>query len=276
MSEALAPELLDRVLDRLGVERPRPDRAGLEAVYGRWCERVPFDNLRKRLHLHRGETGALPGDDASDFFEAWLETGAGGTCWAGNNALFTLLATLGFPARRGVGAMLPFEIPNPEPSHGTVVVELDGETLLVDASMLHVAPLPLDPDRETRLDSAGWGVRARLHEGDFHVTWHPGGGDPFDCRLLKLESDADEFRARHERSRTWSPFNQQLSFRRVCGDRVIGIGMGRRFVTEPGGETRVEETDDTERRRFLVEEGGIDERFVGSLPADEPLPEPGR
>jgi len=272
LSDPLSADLLDRVLARLGLSAPRaPDRDGLRAVYGAWCEGVPFDNLRKRSHVHRSDPGVLPGDLASDFFEGWLETGAGGTCWAGNNALQALLVGLGFDARRAVGAMLVVPMPDPEPSHGTVVVHLAGERLLVDASMLHGAPLALEDESATRLDGPGWGVCARREKGSFHVTWHPGGGDPFDCRILAFDSDRDEFHARHERSRSWSPFNQQLSCRVVRGDRVIGIGMGHGFEIDATGRAHRRPLDDEARLRFLIEEANIDEAFASTLPPDEPM-----
>lgn len=50
--EGLAPALLERVLERLGFgERPAPDAGGLAALYGAWCRRNPFGNVRKRLHV---------------------------------------------------------------------------------------------------------------------------------------------------------------------------------------------------------------------------------
>ena len=94
------------MLAKLGVARPAPDRDGLAAVYGAWCRRVPFDNVRKMIHVRAEDPGPLPGDDPTEFFESWLAHGAGGTCWAGNGALFALLQALGFSASRGVATML--------------------------------------------------------------------------------------------------------------------------------------------------------------------------
>src|SRR5690349_12233285 len=99
----LAPGLTERILVRLGLNaRPPCDATGLRAVYSRWCTSVTFDDLRKLIHLARGDARPLPGDDVTEFYEAWLAWGCGGTCWAGNGALAMLLRTLGFDAVRGI------------------------------------------------------------------------------------------------------------------------------------------------------------------------------
>src|SRR5262245_66212075 len=106
-SEALSIDLLERVLTQLGLsDRPAPRLHGLQTLYAAWCRKVPFDNVRKLIHLHNHYPGPLPGDDVVDFFEAWLRHGTGGTCWAGNGALQVLLASLGFAAFRGLATML--------------------------------------------------------------------------------------------------------------------------------------------------------------------------
>src|SRR5688572_175456 len=102
----MTPSWLAPVLARLGVDRPEPDLAGLRRVYAAWCQRVPFDNVLKLVHLAAGRAGPLPGSTADDFFRSWLAHGAGGTCWAGNGALHDLLAALGFAATRATATML--------------------------------------------------------------------------------------------------------------------------------------------------------------------------
>ncbi len=105
--EALTPALLERVLMKLGLsEHPASTLDGLQTLYAAWCRKVPFDNVRKLIYVHQHDPSPLPGDEATDFFEAWLAYGTGGTCWAGNGALYTLLVTLGFEASRGRGTML--------------------------------------------------------------------------------------------------------------------------------------------------------------------------
>jgi len=55
-TEDLTPDLLERVLMRLGLsERPTPTLDGLQTLYVAWCRKVPFDNVRKLIHRHYQE-----------------------------------------------------------------------------------------------------------------------------------------------------------------------------------------------------------------------------
>ena len=137
------PHLVEPILEKLDLAQPPGiDLAGLSQVYGRWCRRVPFDNLQKRLFYSGDASGPLPGHNSQDFFESWLAHGTGGTCWAHGHALHDLLTDLGFSAVRGSATMLV----HPDvvgPTHGTVIVTLEGQQYLVDGSIQTEEPVPL-------------------------------------------------------------------------------------------------------------------------------------
>jgi N-hydroxyarylamine O-acetyltransferase len=273
-AEALSTDLLEQVLDRLGL----PDRTpvsldGLGALYAAWCRRVPFDNVQKIIHLRGGHPGPLPGDDPATFFSAWLAHGTGGTCWAGHGALHALLVALGFAARRGIGTMLVS--PNAPPSHGTVLVDVDGSRYVVDASILHGAPLALSVDRSTSIDHPAWGVQCRTEDGAWHIRWRPlHTPDGIDCRLDFLNATLADFRDYHERTRAWSPFNYELHIRRNLGDRVVGITRGERVELDPSGAVRRTPLNADGRVRVLVEELGLSEEIATRLPPDVRTPPP--
>lgn len=273
-SASLAPALVERVLARLGLgARPDPDLGGLAAVYAAWCERVPFDNVRKRIHVATGDPGPLPGDEPASFFADWLAWGTGGTCWAGNGALCALLEALGFRARRGVATMLV--APDLPPNHGTVSVETDEGRFLVDASMLFGAPLALPGEDPTRLGHPAWGVVARRDGGATMVRWRPLHlPSGLDCRIDSLASDAADFGARHEATRRWSPFNFAISARRNRGGGVVGVGLGQRAEIAPDGTHAMQPFGPGERTAWLVEALGIAEEIAVRVPPDEPLPPP--
>lgn len=266
--------LTERVLARLGLgARPGPDAAGLADLYARWCDAVPFDDLRKLIHLGRGDQGPLPGDDVVEFFEAWLRWGSGGTCWAGNGALAMLLRTLGFDAVRGVATMLV--APNLPPNHGTVVVALDGRRWLVDASILFREPLLLDDARETTIDHPAWGVRCAKRGGNFVVGWRPiHAPDGLECRIDRLSATAADFREFHEGTRAWSPFNYSAYARRHRGGEIVGVAFGRKVVLHRDGTVSTEPVTHEQRNRFLEEEIGIHPELVRQVPEDKPLPSP--
>jgi len=272
-SLAFGSPLRDRVLEKLGfAAAPPPDLAGLAALYARWCQRVPFDNVRKLIHLRSGTPGPLPGDAAADFFGAWLAQGTGGTCWAGSGALCALLESLGFAARRGIATMLV--APDLPPNHGTVSVQLEGASWLVDASMSHGEPLRLDPARETTVAHAAWGVVARPLAGTWIVRLRaPHRLDGIDCRIESLAGSAAEFAVLHERTRSWSPFNYSLYLRVLRDDRVIGAAFGQRVEIRDSGAAVVTPLDVPGRLR-LLEEAGFSAEIAARLPDDLPLPSP--
>lgn len=270
----LGPELVERVLDRLGLARaPEPGLAGLAALYRAWCRGVPFDNVWKRIRLHEGAAGPLPGDEPADFFATWLRHGTGGTCWAGNGALAALLATLGFATERVLSTMRA--APDLPPNHGSVRVTLDGAWYLVDASMLFVEPLPLVPGRETRIEHPAWGVACRPEGERWAVRWRPFHLEHLDCGLEGFGVGAERFRAQHEATRGWSPFNFSVSARRPTEDgRVVGAAFGERAERDAAGRVTMRRFAGDERTAFLVEELGISEEAAARLPEDQPLPPP--
>ena len=210
-TEGLSMDLLEQVLSRLGLaERPAPTLDGLQTLYAAWCRKVPFDNVRKLIHLHSHARGPLPGDDPAEFLAAWLTYGTGGTCWAGNGALCTVLVSLGFAAARGLSTML--SSPHAPPNHGTVLVTCEEACYVVDASILHSAPLPLHASAPTGVAHPAWGVHCRKHEGTWYIRWRPlHMVDGMDCRLEHVQVPRDAFRERHEHTRAWSPFNYELT-----------------------------------------------------------------
>lgn len=267
----LPPPLVERVLLRLGFgSRPEPALASLRRLYAAWCQRVPFDNLRKLIHVRAGDPGPLPGDDPVDFFEGWLRYGAGGTCWAGNGALQALLRSLGFDARRGLGTMLA--APNVPPNHGTVIVEIESQRYLLDASILHAEPLPLHERAPAQIAHCAWGVRCERRGRQWLLHWRPLHSlSGLDCRIERLRVSAQEFQQRHERSRPWSPFNYSAYARSNRGEAVIGIAFGQQLELDGTG-TRQTEISAPQRARFLIERLGIDAALVERLPPDLPLP----
>jgi N-hydroxyarylamine O-acetyltransferase len=274
LSSPISESLLDRVLPALGLSsRPEPTLESLRAIYAAWCQRVPFDNVRKLVHLHRQEAGALPGTEADDFFEAWLRYHTGGTCWSGANALYSLLSTLGFDVERGIATMMA--APNLPPNHGSVRVRLDGGLYLVDTAILSGEPLRLDGADESEVTHPAWGVRAVKSDGLWHVLWRAlHKTDGFECRFEWFGADHDAYRRRYEQTRDWSPFNYQLTARRNRGDEVIGMTFGNAVALRADGRVEQHPIDDAERRRLLIEDFGISEEIVAQLPGDQPTPPP--
>jgi arylamine N-acetyltransferase len=255
----LDPELLIRVKAGLGLaEDLSPDLEGLRQVYAAWCARVPFDNIRKMISLHSGEE-QLAGLDAADFFENWLEHGAGGTCWPSSNALFVLLLSLGFDARRVAGAMFDM----PDINHGTIKVRIDGQDWMVDTSMLTYEPIELTHEVVIRPGPVN-AVEAEPENGSY-VIWcdFPPLPEFIPCRLHHDPVDDEFYRERYEiYSRDQSPFNEKIYIRRGGPDGVgvlYGNGM---FTRKPDGSLDYREFDRDSLCTYLVDEAGVSKKLV--------------
>ena len=251
--------LVDRVLARLGLERVRTDFDGLSRLYHAWCEAIPFDNIQKLIGLAEGRP--LPGATASAFFEDWLASNTGGTCWAGNGALHDLLQTLGFRTERVAATML--SAPDTPPSnHGSVLVHLDGERFITDASILSDVPLRLAP-------STGL-PRVELHGDTFIVIWRtPRAPAGFPCRIDRIGLGAADFEDFHQRTAAWSPFNYALTARRNFDRSPVAFAAGKRFAFLPNDDIAITERP---REQFLIDELHISPTLVARIPPDRETP----
>ena len=268
----LPPALVEEVLRFLDYPAyPDPTPAGLASFYRAWCRAVPFDNVRKLIAIRGHAPGPLPGDDPVDFLNALVDDGVGGTCWAGNGALCAMLQSLGFDAVRAVATMLV--APDIPPNHGSVVVRIGRERFVTDASIMSVLPVPVVPGEMTKVEHPAWGVVGHWLDGAFAIRWQPlGRDDAIDCRFESFAVDAARFREQHEKTRTWSPFNYELTFNLVDETRRFGVARGRKIVITADGKRTEDEIVD--RMRFLVDELGLTERIAARLPRDEPTPPP--
>ena len=257
-SGGLHPALREQVLDRLGLPGPpRTDLEGLAALYGAWCARVPFDNVRKMIALRSRPDGPLPGLGAQDFFEQWLAHGAGGTCWPTSNALFELARALGFEARRVAGSMRDLGVVN----HASVKVRADGREWLVDSSQLTNVPLPLD-DQVFVHDDPVFPAEVEPLDGT-HVLWthSPPNASHLPCRLLVDPAARAAYVAGYEASRTRSPFNQRLYVRRNRpGELLVLVGTTRFSRTARGLDVR--ELGPGEACDALREDAGLSDALI--------------
>ncbi|MBC8086765.1 MAG: arylamine N-acetyltransferase [Phycisphaerae bacterium] len=235
----ISEKLRRRMADRLQLDRVPTDINGLFAVYGAWCRHVPFDNVRKLIALRTGDTGPLPGSDATDFMEHYLAHGTGGTCWSSSNALFELVSAYGFTARRIAGSMRDLGVPG----HGSVKVTVNDMDWMVDSSMLTMFPIPIRDELYVYRDPL-FGVEVEPTEGS-HLIWFntPPYDDYFPCRLLMDNVTYEFYMERYEISRTLGPFNHHISIRyNRNGARTMLQGHTRHKTTEATGVVSTELT----------------------------------
>ena len=263
-------DLVEQVLQGMGFSRPPDiDFEGLSAVYGRWCRKVPFDNIQKRLFYAGGGEGPVPGHNSTDFFQKWLDYGTGGTCWANSHAMHDLLAALGFDVVRCAGTMLS----SPDavgPTHGTVIATLDNRRYLVDGSMLTERPVPVEDGVTLEAGHPAERIRVEHRESCWHVFWHSAHRpDGIWCRIERIDVPIAEFNEYHERTRTSSNFNASLYVRLNQPANTTTIAFGERVVVETQGHLSRTALSGEERTQSLVEDFGIAEELAARVPADE-------
>lgn len=268
----ISPDLQQRVLTKLGLaSRPNVDLEGLSQLYAAWCHHVPFDNVRKMIHVRSGDTGVLPGDTAEDFFNAWLRHGTGGTCWAGNGALCELLLSLGFAANRGLATMMV--APDLPPNHGTVIVSFGEKRYITDASILHQTPLELEEKAQAKHD--GFDAQLSFRDGQWYIWWHPLHLDhKIDCRIDLLHVTAEEFHERHEQTRLWSPFNYELRVRKMIDGKAWGLATDTEVKVASDGTVQSRQITESAREVILREQFNYSDEIIRALPPDIATPPP--
>ena len=265
------PHLVEPILEKLGLARhPSIDLDGLSLFYGRWCRKVPFDNLRKRVLFSGSASGPVPGHNSQDFFENWLAHGTGGTCWATSHALHDLLSELGFPTVRGAGTMLG----GPDvvgPNHGTAIVTLEDHRYIVDGSMLTELPLPIQEGEFLGKGHPVSKTRFEIKEGLWHLLWHPPHRiEGLWCRIEHLNVSTPDFDIYHELTRTSSLFNSALYIRMNQPEEIATVAFGERVTVGGDGQAHKAPLLEADRVRVLIEEFGISEEMAVKIPPDEP------
>src|SRR5579871_1904505 len=187
--------------------------------------------------------------------------------------MHAFLTSLGFNAVRGIATMLV--TPDLPPNHGTVMVNFGDERFLVDTSILHGEPLRLIDDAETRTNHPAWGVRCAKRDGKLHISWRPFHRvEGFECRLESFGPEANDFEARYEKTRDWSPFNCEVTARVNRRDAAVGVAFGHAVTLNGDGSVTKRQINHQERLRILIEDLGLNEEIVRELPEDTPTPPP--
>jgi len=270
----LRGDLRDLVLERLGFSvAPSLDLEGLRSLYRAWCAHVPFDNVRKMIALRTGAPGPLPGGDAEEFFQHWLTSGAGGTCWPTSNALFALVQSLGFDARRVAGSMRDLGVIN----HASVKVAIEECDWLADSSILSNVPLPLDQNVFIA-DDPVFPIEVEPEDGAHVVWWHlPPLSDYLPCRLLVDPASPELYLSSYEASREQSPFNDRLYARRNRPQEMLVL-LGNTHIVKTAKAITMTDLSRDGVCQALREEIGLSEPLIeewvasGSLDASFAAP----
>ncbi len=160
----LSPELLDRYLAVLGVERTAPSYDAFAALIRAHKKAVPFENITAILRRNSHRDLPTPPIDAEALISNWEQRRGGGVCFELGEMFWRLLSALGYDATRIFGSVrLPGD-------HQAVLVKIAGRRYLADvgSGTPAVVPIPLD-DGVVEFSHAG--VPARYRPGETDTEW---------------------------------------------------------------------------------------------------------
>ena len=144
----LSPDLTRAVLNHLGVQLASPTLALVDSLLAAYIRVVPWETAFRIAKRARTVNTADCPRWPDEFWRDAIQLGGGGTCFETNYAFFSLLRALGYEGyltinNRGDHIAV----------HTAVVLEIDGNSWLVDAGMPLFAILPLDPVATLESDS---------------------------------------------------------------------------------------------------------------------------
>jgi arylamine N-acetyltransferase len=217
-----------RYLNLLGVARAEPSRAALSALTSAHVRAVAFENVTALLRRAAHPVGPVPALDFDTLLRNWEAGRGGGVCFEVAGMFGRLLENLGYNV---VAILAQISFPG---SHQALVVELDGDRLLVDVGngAPFFQPIPLDRSFEVR--SAGLAYRFRQDETEkswIQERWITDAWNPF-CRYAlhaPTENERDDtYQHHHQIGESW-----------VVGDlRLIRCGWDEVLRCADGEFTR--------------------------------------
>lgn len=160
------------ILDWLDVPPPSASRRWLDALLAAWGQRVPWESASRivRRARHRRRRACVNGPAA--FWQAAMTHGLGGTCFETNAALAALLEAAGIPSVFTLNDRPPHVA-----CHTALIVEAEGERLVVDAGFPLYAAVPLPVAGEIREARTPWGTfsaaRVRGTTDRYEIGQHP-------------------------------------------------------------------------------------------------------
>ena len=240
----------DRYLALLGLPRPAPDRANLDAII-RAHRAIAFENVSSLIRRHAAGDAPVPPLDLDAVLDTWEAHGGGGVCYEVGSMLGRLLDELGYVV---YPVLARISFPG---SHSALMVDLGGRQLLVDVGNGQPIFEAIDVDEPFEIDRAGLRYRFRRdpEEGDRLVQdrWVEGGFKPFVTYEMTAATPA-EMDASYQRHHALPPMTFVMAdFRLVrCTDDEVLQLRNHDFATYRASGKTTEWIADSARYRDLV------------------------
>ena len=134
----MKPELIERYLSVLGVQRRKPGTGALYELVRAQVLQVPFENVSKLYYKKHHKQQGLP--DLESHLDGMERFHFGGTCYSNNIFFYQLMASLGYQV-----SLCGADMQNPD-VHLVSMVTLEQREYLVDVGYAapFLTPLPCD------------------------------------------------------------------------------------------------------------------------------------
>lgn len=237
------------VLDALELSREEPSHRFLDRLFHRFNARVPFESASKILRDADVPDPAKKPRVPDVFWNDFLESGTGGTCYARVAAFDALATELGFSTRKVLGRV------ENDFDHAALVVSAEGNEWIADVGF----PLPaLVPAEGGEVESEIAALSVTETERGVRVRYVSGVPDgPRRLEIFRAPVNTEEFLARWRSTfRPDSKFLRNVSLHRREASRVLTFARGEVRVDDLHTRTRIPLTGDRPVR--LAELFGID------------------
>lgn len=241
------------VLDALELSVEDPSFPFLEKLFARFNARVPFETASKIVRDADVSDPAQKPRVPDVFWSDFLESGAGGTCYARVAAFDALLSELGFASRKVLGRV------QADFDHAALFVTIGGREWLADVGFPLPALLPSGGGEvETEIAAllateTARGMQVRLLSGV------PDG--PRRLEVFRAPIAEEEFLARwRDTFRPGSKFLPNVSLQKRDGPRVITFARGEARIDDLHTRTRIPLA--AQRPKRLSELFSIDENLL--------------
>jgi arylamine N-acetyltransferase len=237
------------VLDALELSAEDPSPAFLEKLFGRFNARVLFETASKIVRNADVSELAKKPRTPDVFWSDFLESGAGGTCYARVAAFDALLQSLGFASRKVLGRVLA------DFDHAALFVTAGGREWLADVGFPLPALLPAGGGEvDTEIVSVSATPGARGLEVRFH-SGVPEGPPNFEV-FRNPVTDEDFLGHWRDTFRPASTFLGSVALTRHDSPRRIRFAQGEVRIDDLHTRTRIPLVGDRAAR--LAEIFGID------------------
>jgi arylamine N-acetyltransferase len=233
-----------RYLDLLGLQARPPSAEALAELVAAHLARVPFENVSKLLRWRRGGPAVLPTFD--EFLDGAERDRLGGTCYANNIHVWSLLRSLGYNARLCGADMRRPDV------HAVVLAAVDGREWLVDAGYgaPFLRPFPRDASEPVAVERGRdrWVLEPMAADGSSRLTQLRDGAKRHGYVVRPTARAPEHFAgAIADSFRPDATFLNALVVARfeaersivLHNDRLVIVAAGRETVTELAGRDAI-------------------------------------